>query len=781
MDPLADFRVMVHVSVASILTFCRAMFMSLRFHCVCRSVMVLALIAAPVSAQPSVEADNVAAFARLYGVARWFYPSDAAASLDWNRFAIDGVRRVRLARTPAQLESTLRALFEPLGPGLEIRTTLPAKRAVGARNADLIAWHYRGPGITEGVPGPYSAKRLNRSVSNAASPATNAIISQFLAADSLRGKEIRMRGKMRITTPDASGYAGLWLRVDRAPQVFGFFDNMQDRPVRDTTWREYVIEGPIASDAIRIAFGALSVGAMSADVDAIDISVRTGGGAWTPLVIPDANFEASPDGGRSAWGQSSLVGVTRQSTDAAQGERFARLAAGESAQRGQLRPLDSLETPIAGAVVDFALARGLHARVPLSLTDAEARTVTPELASLRTSLTSVATPAGRSDTDVRLADAVVAWNVFRHFYPYWGDIDVNWDARLHAQIQTALSAAETRNAHFDAVRMLVADLNDGHGSARDVAASRPQAWLPVQFRILADKLVVTASSDSTVPVGAVVTTIDGVPAASRVLRETQLASGTPQWKRTRAESALQMCTPTTTVTLAIEPTANTSVRDVRLPCARGMRVSVETRPDSISELQPGVWYVDLTRVQAAQLQPMLPTLAKARGVVFDVRGYPTDAGAAVLPHLMRTAEDSLDRWMHVPRFARPFGEVAAWQDLTWHLQPATPQITGQRIFLTDGRAISYAESVMGYVRDYKLGTIIGGTTAGANGNVAGFSVPGGFSIMFTGMRVTRHDGRSAYHTSGVAPDIPMVPTIEGIRAGRDELLARALDALRIRP
>ena len=116
--------------------------------------------------------------------------------------------------------------------------------------------------------------------------------------------------------------------------------------------------------------------------------------------------------------------------------------------------------------------------------------------------------------------------------------------------------------------------------------------------------------------------------------------------------------------------------------------------------------------------------------------------------------------------------------MSWNLRPAVPHIGGQRVFLTDGRAISYAESVMGYVRDYKLGTIIGGTTAGANGNVASFVVPGGFSIAFTGMRVTRHDGRTPFHTHGVSPDTPLEPTLAGIRAGRDELLERALAALR---
>jgi uncharacterized damage-inducible protein DinB len=53
---------------------------------VCIALIAVALSATMVSAQQQI--DNVAAFARVYGVARWFYPSDAAAALDWNRFAV---------------------------------------------------------------------------------------------------------------------------------------------------------------------------------------------------------------------------------------------------------------------------------------------------------------------------------------------------------------------------------------------------------------------------------------------------------------------------------------------------------------------------------------------------------------------------------------------------------------------------------------------------------------------------------------------------------------------
>jgi hypothetical protein len=93
--------------------------------------------------------------------------------------------------------------------------------------------------------------------------------------------------------------------------------------------------------------------------------------------------------------------------------------------------------------------------------------------------------------------------------------------------------------------------------------------------------------------------------------------------------------------------------------------------------------------------------------------------------------------------------------------------------MTDARAISYAESVMGYVADRKLATIVGRNTAGTNGNVASFLVPSGLRISFTGMRVTGHDGGPLSSRRRQA-GCPVAPPIAGLRRGRDEVLERAL-------
>ena len=260
---------------------------------------------------PPREADNVAAFARLYGVVRFFYPSDAAADLDWNRFAVYGVSRVRAARNAAELEATLEQLVAPLGPGLEIGARLSPAPAPAGAGEPLVAWRYAGPGFSA-AGGAYRAKRTHRS---APGPMDGFVtLMQTMPAEALRGKVLRLRGQVRASAGDSTAGAALWLRVDRPNQIMGFFDNMGSRLVREREWRPYAIEGTVADDAVAVAFGVMAVGGVTADFDAVELAVKGATGDWTPVAIKDPGFEEDggrrPEGALVPYGPEQRRGVT---------------------------------------------------------------------------------------------------------------------------------------------------------------------------------------------------------------------------------------------------------------------------------------------------------------------------------------------------------------------------------------------------------------------------------------------------------------------------------------
>ncbi len=730
---------------------------------------------------PQRAIDNVVAFARLYGVVRYFYPSDASASLDWNRFAVHGAKQVRGARDVKTLQAMLQRLFSPLGPGIGISQNLPPPPALGSPDNRLIAWRYLGAGMAgSSVQSPYKAKRTRRSLVASATIDGFATVMQTVPAQNVRGKTIRFRGLVRATSREATAGAALWLRVDRPNKQMGFFDNMGNRPIRDPEWKEYAIEGPVAEDATSLAFGVMASGDVTADFETISLAVRGADGSWMPITVHDSGFEAASDGGAGSWmraGTSKNVEMTRPAERAPEGRQFLRMSpmsrlASSGPSLNEL--FDSL--PTTGAHVDVDLGWDLKARVPMALSETQAveeDTRSSALAALRAAVASVAESGDQPDLDTRVADVVVAWSVFRHFYPYWPESRVDWDGRLRSHLALAYHAS-TRAAHRDAMRLLVADARDGHGAVVDARSSEGRGVLPVRLGVIEGQLVVTATgAPAEAPIGAIVSTVDGAPAAQRLTEAMRLASGTTQWKQTRALQELATCPLGAVVTLVID--AGAGPKASSLPC-EATQAPAEKRPELVTEVAPGIWYVDLTRARMAEVSAVLDKLAVAAGVVFDVRGYPTDAGAQILPHLIGTLDT--DRWMHVNKIIGPYGESAGWESAGWNLKPQSPQVGGKVVFLTDGRAISYAESVLGYVADRKLGTIVGGATAGANGNVAAFVVPGGFRILFTGMRVTRHDGHTPHHLVGVKPDVPMAPTLAGLRRGRDDVLDRAVALIR---
>jgi hypothetical protein len=424
--------------------------------------------------------DNVVAFARLYGVVRYFYPADAATAMDWNGFAVIGVSRVRPAQDAGALGAALERLFLPLGPGIAIGPSLPAAPAIGAPDDSLVAWRYLGAAVGR-RPGMYRGERTNR-------------------------------------------------------------------------------PPPVAT---------------------------------------------APSGSRAD------VGV-----------------------------IASTAVPTSGDHVDVELARGLRARVVLALSDEDAAR-RPDAAALSGLLAAAARalPTRDADPDTNLADVVVAWNVFRHFYPYWPDLtrdpQVDWDARLAGHLRAA-AAATTKAQQREVLQRLVADAHDGHGGVNDPSAVAARGALPIQARLIEGRITVTASAAPSVPVGAVVTAIGGQPAERWLDDRVRLKSGTTQWKTELVLRVIE-CEKGSTVDVALDDGG--PPRSVPLVCGpRLAKPLPERRPEPLAELSPGLWYVDLTRATNEQIVPMLPRLAEARGVVFDVRGYPTDAGASILPHLLDAPE-----------------------------------------------------------------------------------------------------------------------------------------------
>jgi C-terminal processing protease CtpA/Prc len=386
------------------------------------------------------------------------------------------------------------------------------------------------------------------------------------------------------------------------------------------------------------------------------------------------------------------------------------------------------------------------------------------------------------DRATRLADVIIAWNVFQHFYPYFDVVKTDWPAELSKALGTA--ATDAGAEEFEkTLNHLVAALKDGHGRVGS-ARAKPMLVPPLTLDWVEGQFIVTRvqkdKSEGILP-GDRILKIDGKPINQAAAETRSVISGaTEQWIRWRSASLLSSCNSTARMTLDIEPFLSPGAnKTVELTCAtpkfKDMQTYTEPRPEKIAELEPGILYVDLDRVTETDWKAVVPRLEKAKGIIFDMRGYPSQPGTLALTHLTDQPIRSA-KW-NVPLVAHPDRIDFAFTESGWDLQPAKPYFAAPRVFLTDGRAISYAETVMGIVENYKLGTIVGGPTAGTNGNVNPFQLAGGFTVSWTGMKVLKHDG-SQHHGIGILPTVPVSRTRKGVAEGKDEILLRGVEVVK---
>ncbi len=348
----------------------------------------------------------------------------------------------------------------------------------------------------------------------------------------------------------------------------------------------------------------------------------------------------------------------------------------------------------------------------------------------------------------------------------------DWSAALRAALTSAAQDPDGR-AFLATLRRMVAALHDGHGGVSLTAGGDPTGTPPLAWDWIEGQLVVTRVGDRVKEVkpGEVVRSIDGRPTSEALADvERSISGATPQWRRYIGLRRLGAGDVGSQVVLELGE-AGQPPRTVRLVREEGR--PEELRPPKIHEIRKGIYYVDVSRIDDNDFRRALPDLERAEGIVFDFRGYPSKLNPfTFFPHLTEKPMTSV-QW-HVPRVRRPDHEEMIFERQgEWSIPVTKPYLGAKKAFITDGRAISYAESCMGIVEHYKLGAIVGGPTAGTNGNVNPFTLPGGYRVVWTGMKVLKHDG-SRHHGVGILPTVPISRTIAGVAAGRDELLEKAI-------
>ena len=387
------------------------------------------------------------------------------------------------------------------------------------------------------------------------------------------------------------------------------------------------------------------------------------------------------------------------------------------------------------------------------------------------------------------------WNMVQYFYPnrtimsdgqagsenYWRQVLLDSIPRI------ALAADSL--AYQQEMMRFIARINDTHANLWSSIAVRPPigtCYLPVDVRFVEENPVVlrntaiTAAQGSGLLAGDVIRKLGGVSVTDLVAKWTPLYADSNQAARLRDMGQYLTRGACGTVSVEIERDGRIlNLLPDRVPAAAVDFSStyVHDRPgDAFQMLSPDVAYLKLSSVKVADSARYIQSAAGTKGLIIDIRNYPSEFVVFSLGSLL------VSKPVNFVRFTE--GDVTNPGAFYWSpplgLTPQQPHYSGKVVILVDEVTQSSAEYTTMAFRTAPGAMVIGSTTAGADGNVSTVPLPAGLSSYISGIGVFYPDNTPTQRV-GIVPDIVVAPTIAGIRAGRDELLEEAIRQINWQP
>ena len=688
---------------------------------------------APAAVMSPDQLAGVIALTRAAAVIRYLHPSDQAAELDWDEFLPTAIDRV-LHVDRAGLADALRQLFAPIAPtvtfaaqGEPPRPTQPPPHG----GSYLARWRRYGLGLIE----PFKEYREGREDEKLAHASAT---TRVRLPDPARCQTAQVRA-----TVHRLGSTGSATLLMRALIADGDHTEFAQLIPRDATSVVLSADLPATTQAVELEVDV--VGQAGLTFEQVSLACSTG-----------ARVAIDPTAG---WWITGLTNLYTWKAAACPGGVCATL---------RRNPIDTELVPARDRMV-VDLGNGLQVTVPTAVWADAARTF-PSV---------VGTPAlgdfAFGDLPVRLAAVASAWGTLSLFYPYFADQHIEWLGALAPALVEAAAAPDGAELRV-ALNHLLVSLHDGQARVAHPAVSAT-GYLPIAFRRFGDRIVVTGGAPeylAGITPGSELITLDGVPAVQAYDRvAAQVSPSTAGLRAHLTAVRLSAGPPGTFHRVRLRTRDGREMERVFPLVSRELydHVVRDARPASGSELVSGIYYIDFDALPLDAWTQLLPTLARARALVFDFRGYTLGAGFVALAHLTDREIDS-PMWQ-VPVLPNP--GAPAYLGTRWSLRPLLPRLTAPVVALLDGQTVSADETVLQFIHDHQLGLLVGEPSAGTNGNDSTFRVPGGYEIRFTAMRVANRDG-TTIQGRGIAPHKVVHPTLEGVRAGRDEILEAAVTA-----
>ena len=388
------------------------------------------------------------------------------------------------------------------------------------------------------------------------------------------------------------------------------------------------------------------------------------------------------------------------------------------------------------------------------------------------------------DAGFRLLTLYRYWNIIQYYFPYKNLIEEDWKNVLQEFIPK-VNGAKNETEYTLAVLELIGRVHDTHaniwGNNETLNDYFGLNYAPVELTFIESKPVVTGYYDEKLgketglEIGDIITLVNNRRIEEIIKEKLKYYPASNYSTKLRDIARNLLRTNDSIINIEFIRKNKTESKTVKAFSTKEINIyrRYQVADTCFRLISKDIAYINNGSLKRQYITAIWKELENTKGLIIDIRNYPSDFPIYDLSSYL------MPRSTPFVKFTNGNIENPGLFTFTNSLNAGKEKsdyYKGKVVILINEISQSSAEFHAMAYRVNPNATVIGSTTAGADGNVSPFYLPGGIRTMISGIGVYYPNGKETQRI-GIVPDIELKPTIQGIREGRDELMDKAMEVI----
>lgn len=385
-----------------------------------------------------------------------------------------------------------------------------------------------------------------------------------------------------------------------------------------------------------------------------------------------------------------------------------------------------------------------------------------------------------NDCGYRLLSFFRYWNIIEYFFPYKPLMDRSWDTVLREYMPEFINPV--RDTYYPLIARLTTELDDSHATTGGVFDWRRDR---IDLGVVENKLIVLSSDKFAKPgkkelmPGDEIVEIDGKSLDSIITKISKYLAHSNQarlnyllgYYAIRSTSPFIMGS-TKFNSVKIKYMRNSVLKDTTVVLDAN-KITPNIKQEPYKLINDSIGYIYAGKFDYKNVNDLIGKLKNTKGIVVDLRCYPSAFLIDPFIHEWILKDSTPVAIYSFPLVTFPGYFIKR----TTYFGAGKPDCyQGKIVVMVNDQTVSNAEYTTMAFQAGPRTTVIGSQTQGADGNISRVPFLGGQFSNFSGLGVYYPDGGQTQRV-GIRIDEIVEPTIEGIKAGRDEVLERAIEII----